>query len=242
MTLTEPEIGALIATLSRVGGLVATSPVIGDFGISVRARLVFVVAIVAAIGPIHPPVPLTDVAEISIIELAVGLLTGLTARFVMARAAIAGQLFGLSLGLGFASQYDIHAGESAGTLRSIVTSIAGLAFLAAGGLEAIVQSAAAGPAQPHQLALLGPLLLEQGAAAFGHGLALAAPVVLAALVANIALALVSRAVPAANVFSIALGAVVLVGGAALLDGAGEIIARISQDAQEAIRIMVGDAA
>ena len=41
------------------------------------------------------------------------------------RAAIAGQLFGLSLGLGFASQYDIHAGESAGTIRSIISTIAG---------------------------------------------------------------------------------------------------------------------
>ena len=36
--------------------------------------------------------------------------------------------------------------------------------------------------------------------------------------------------------------VMIIGGAALLDGAGEIIARISQDAHEAIRIMVGDAA
>ena len=42
MTLAEPEIGAFIAALARVGGLAATAPVIGDTGVPMRARLVFV--------------------------------------------------------------------------------------------------------------------------------------------------------------------------------------------------------
>ena len=42
MTLSEPEIGAFVAVLARVGGLAATTPVVGDSGVSVRARLVFV--------------------------------------------------------------------------------------------------------------------------------------------------------------------------------------------------------
>ncbi len=241
MTLTEPQIGALIATLARASGLVATAPVLGDHGIPMRARLMLVMAIVATVGLSRPEVALADLAPIAMIELAVGLVTGLAARFVIARVVIAGQLFGLSLGLGFAAQYDIHAGESAGTLRTLVTTLAGLAFLTAGGLEAIVQSAAAAPAHPAQLAVLGPMLLEQGCSAFGHGLALAAPIVLAALVGNIGLALINRAVPAANVFAISLAGVLIIGGIALLGSAGEVVGRILDHAQQAVNILVDGA-
>ena len=226
MTLTEPEIGALIATFARATGLVAAAPVIGDNAISVRARLVFVLAIVATVGSNRPPVPLADVASVAILEL----------------AAIAGQLMGLSLGLGFAAQYDLHAGESAGTLRSLVNTVAGLVFLAAGGLEAIVQSASVAPAHATDVALLGATLLEQGASAFGHGVSLAAPVILAALVGNIGFALVSRAAPAANVFSIALAGVLVLGGIALLGSACELVGRIHDYAREAIAIFTSGAA
>lgn len=240
MTLTEPEIGALFATLARATGLVAAAPVIGDTGIPVRARLVLVLAIVATVGPNRPPVPLADVPGVAMLELAVGLLTSLAARFVLARAAVAGQLFGLSLGLGFAAQYDLHAGESAGTLRALVNAVAGLVFLAAGGLEAIVQSASVAPAQGPEIPLLGALVIEQGTAAFSHGVSLAAPVILAALVGNIGLALISRAAPAANMFAIALAAVLILGGIALLGSAGELVDRLDDYARTAIQIFSGD--
>lgn len=240
MTLTEPEIGALIATLARAGGLVATAPLVGDNGVPLRVRLIFVLAIVATVGPNRPGVALADVAGVALLELAVGLITGLASRFVLQRAAVAGQLFGLSLGLGFAQQYDIHAGESAGTLRVMVMSLAGLVFLAVGGLEAIVQSAASGPAHVGHIALLGPVLLEQGVSAFGHGLALAAPIVLASLVGNIGLALVSRAAPAANVFSIALPGVLVIGGLVLLATSADLIGGLSDAARDATSILTGD--
>ena len=217
----------------------ATAPVIGDNGVPMKARLMFVLAITAVIGPNRPEIALTDVAGIAILELCVGLLTGLSARFVMSRAAIAGQLFGLTLGLGFASQFDPHAGESAGTLRMAVTTIASLVFLAAGGLEAVVTSASSSPATIGQAAFLGPALLEHGTSAFGHGLALAAPIVLAGLVGNIGLALLNRAAPAANVFSIALAAVLVLGGLALLATSGELVGGILNDANNAIDVLTG---
>lgn len=238
MTLTDPQIGALIATLGRATGLVATSPVIGDSGTPMRARLLLVLAIVGTIGPSRPEVALAEAPAVAMLELAVGLVTGLAARFVIVRAAVAGQLFGLSLGLGFASQYDLRTGESAGTLRTLVATLAGLVFLSAGGLEAIVQSAAAAPAHPVQLAALGPMVIELGTSAFGHGLALAAPIVLAALVGNVGLALVNRAVPAANVFSISLPGVLVIGGIALLASASELVERIQDYAYQATQLLV----
>jgi len=234
MTVSEPEIGALIATLARVGGLAATAPVIGDQGVAMRARLVFVLTITAAIGMTRAPVEFADLPMIAVLELAIGLITGLTARIVMARIAIAGQLMGLSLGLGFAAQYDVHAGESAGVLRTLITTIAGLAFLTAGGLQAIVRSAAASPADISQLSALGPAFVHHATAAFGHGLALAAPVLLAAFVGNVALAVMNRAAPAVNVFSIALSAVLILGGLVLLATAAQLVGGLTDTARVAV--------
>lgn len=73
----------------------------------------------------------------------------------------------------------------------------------------------------------------------GHGLALAAPIVLAALVGNIGLALISRAAPAANIFSIALAAVLIIGGLALVATSGDLIAGLTSDAREAITVLTG---
>ena len=239
MQITEPEIGAFIATLARAGGLIATAPVVGDNGVPARAKLIFVIAIASTVGPNRPGIPLGDVALVAIMELAVGLLTGLCARFVMQRAAVAGQLFGLSLGLGFASQYDIHAGESAGTIRQIIMCLSGLCFFAVGGLEAIVQSATSAPASITHVAFLGPALIEHGASAMSHGLALAAPIILAALVGNVGLALISHAAPAANIFSIALAAVLVIGGITLQATSGDLVGGLTRDARVAVTILGG---
>jgi flagellar biosynthetic protein FliR len=239
MTLSEAEIGAYIATLARVGALAATGPVIGDQGVAMRARLVFVLAVTAAIGASRAPVAFAALPLVATAELAIGLVTGLTARFVMARIAVAGQLMGLSLGLGLAAQYDVHAGESAGVMRTLTTTLAGLAFLTAGGLEAIVRSAAASPAELSQLAVLGPALIHHAASAFSHGLALAAPIVLAAFVGNIALAVMNRAAPAVNIFSIALSAVLILGGLVLLATAAHLVGGAIDTAHAAIDVLTG---
>jgi flagellar biosynthetic protein FliR len=239
MTLSEPEIAALIATLARVGGLAATAPVIGDQGVPLRARLVFVLAVTAAVGASRAPVAIDALPLVAALELAVGVITGLTARIVLSRVAIAGQVMGLSLGLGFAAQYDVHAGESAGVLRSLITTLASLAFITAGGLHEIIRSCAASPAELSQLSALGPAFVHHATAAFGHGLALAAPILLAAFIGNIALAVLNRAAPAVNVFSIALSAVLILGGLILLATAAELIAGITDAARGAIDVLAG---
>lgn len=238
MTLTHAELGAFLAAISRAGALAATAPVIGDPGVPLRVRLIAVLAIGGAVGVNRPGVPLDELPAVAVLELAVGALTGLAARFILSRAAVAGQLMGLSLGLGFASQYDVHAGESASAVRSLITAIAGLAFLAGGGLEAIVRSVAS-PVHAVQLALLGPMLMREGTAALGHGLALAAPIVLAALVGNLGLAVMNRAAPAVNVFSVALAVVLVLGGLALLATSGNLVQGVLGDVREAIVILAG---
>ena len=236
MTLTEPELGAFIVVFLRTAAVAATAPVIGDAGVPMRARLVFCVAVALALAANRTGVQFADLPVTALVELASGVITGLTARFVMARVAVAGQLLGLSLGLGFASEYDVHAGESAGVLRMLATTISGLAFLAANGLEAIVRGVAT-PASPLVLLGTGDALLREGTAAFGHGLALAAPIVLAALVGNVGLAVMNRAAPAVNVFAVALSAILVLGGVLMLATASSFVLGLSDVARESVRVL-----
>jgi len=235
MTLDPATLGAFLATLTRATALTATAPVIGEGGVPMRAKVIFVLVVTGAITANRPGVPLDALSLTMALELCVGLVTGLTARFIMARAAVAGQLMGLSLGFGFASQYDVHAGESAITVRTLLTTISALAFLAIGGLEAIVRGVAA-PAHVLDLAALGPQLIREGTAAMGHGLTLAAPVVLAALVGNIGLAVMNRAAPAINIFSIALSVVLIGGGMILLGASGGLVGGVIGHAQDAAAV------
>jgi flagellar biosynthesis protein FliR len=239
MTLAEPELGAFIAVFVRTSALVATAPVIGDAGVSVRAKLVLVVAVSIAIAANREPIAFAELPATAVLELAVGLVTGLAARFIVARVAIAGQLMGLSLGLGFASEYDVHAGESAGVIRTLASTLTAIAFVSVGGFEAIVRSVASGPAHVTHLVALGPLLLDHAASAFGHGLMLAAPIVLASLVGNLGLAVINRAAPAVNVFSISLAAVLILGGLVLLATAASFAAGASDSARDAIAQLLG---
>lgn len=236
MTLTEPELGAFIVVFLRTAAVAATAPVIGDAGVPMRARLVFCVAVALALAANRTGVQFADLPVTALVELASGVITGLTARFVTARVAVAGQLLGLSLGLGFASEYDVHAGESAGVLRMLATTISGLAFLAANGLEAIVRGVAT-PASPLVLLGTGDALLREGTAAFGHGLALAAPIVLAALVGNVGLAVMNRAAPAVNVFAVALSAILVLGGVLMLATASSFVLGLSDVARESVRVL-----
>ncbi len=223
MHVSPAELGAFLVALMRVGALAFTAPVIGDSGVPVRARLVFCVAVAIALAANRPPVELDDLPAQAFLELGSGLITGLTARFVMLRIATAGQLMGMSLGLGFASEYDVHAGENAGILRTLCSTLGSLAFIAAHGLEAIVRSVTV-PASAFNLLGGSSELIRQGCASFGYGLSLAAPIMLAALIGNLGLAVMNRAAPAMNVFSIALSAVLLVGVALLIGSAGGFVA------------------
>lgn len=234
--MTEAMILAFALALARVGGLAFTAPLIGDASTSRRVRLVVVVAIAALLTPLRLGAPpLADLPPVLALELGAGLATGLCARFVMARVETAGHLMGLSLGLGFAAQYDPSNGSTGSSTSVLASTIGGLAFLAAGGLEALVV-AAAGPSDvpPAALAARGQELLALGAGTLRAGLVLAGPLVAAALVTNVGLALMNRAAPAINIFSINMVGVLLVGLLVLVAVGPQFVSGVMETARAAV--------
>ena len=229
-----------VACLARAGGLAFTAPLLGDKGTSSRVRLVFVVAVAAVLTGRQGAATVDPAALLATVplELGAGVLTGITARLILDRVATGAQLIGVHAGLGFAQAYDPSVGESASAFRGLIAAIAGIAFLAADGLEALVRALAT-PVGPAVIAdgLSGAVTaaLSVSAAAIG----VAAPVLLAATVVNVGLALVNRAVPAVNVFSVSLPVVLLVAGIALLATASTTAGAIDHAAHDAVATLIG---
>lgn len=214
--------GPFVAALARAGGFAFSAPLLGDATTPVRARLVFSVAVASAVAAAAPAQPLADALLVFPLELAVGLLAGASARLILDRVAAGAQLIGLHLGLGFAAEYDFRANESASAARALIAALAGLAFLAAGGLEAGVRCVATPLAATDASQLVSVVGLATSV--MSHALAFAAPALIAATVLNLGLAVMNRAAPALNVFSISL-TVVLIGGGLVLIATAPTLAR-----------------
>lgn len=236
----DASVAGFVGGLARASALAFTAPLLGDRGTSSRVRLVFAVAVAAVLAGRHQPGEPADAMALAAVplEAGAGALAGVTARLVLDRAATGGQLIGVHAGLGFAQAYDPSAGESATSVRALVATIAGLAFLAADGLEALVRAAAVPVTSltlEHGLTGAATAALAVMAAAIG----VAAPVLLAATVVNLGLAFVNRAAPAVNVFSVSLPVVLLVAGAALLATAPLTAGAIDRVADAAVAGLVG---
>lgn len=205
-----------LATFARAAAFLFAAPLTGEPSVAPRVRVGVAAALAFVLAPARPALAEDDLATILVAELLLGLLAGFSARLVLAGVEAGGELVGLSLGLGFAESYDPRLGEAAQPTRRLAATLGAFAFLGAGGLEAGVRVIAGPWIGPAELALgLGPLL-ARGGDVFVAALRLAAPALLAATIANVALALASRAAPALNAFSVLLAAVLLfVGGVVL---------------------------
>jgi flagellar biosynthetic protein FliR len=145
-----------------------------------------------------------------------GAALGLAVRMVLALAEMAGELAGMSMGLSFmqiADPLTREVGDGASRLLGIFGL---LLFLAIDGHHALVlglgeslAEAPLGTVLPRAtcVATLVPLLSSTIAAATR----IAAPVVVALLLTNAALALLARAAPQLNIFTLSFGITVIVG-------------------------------
>jgi flagellar biosynthesis protein FliR len=224
--------------LARSSGLCASAPVLSDEGVPVRARVGLALALTVALAPLRSATPIDSVlglVEPLLLELALGLAIGITARLVLVPAEIAGQIAGVSLGLSFAAQYDLDRGEG-DVVRPLAKTMAATAFIVAGGLDAIVRAAAT-PASTDALITTARLAMELTANALSLGLSLAAPIIIAAVVGNLVIALLHRAATAIHLFSVGLVAILLIGGLALLVTAPLFGAQIQHLAERAIGII-----
>lgn len=231
--LLPASLGGFLVCFVRAAALLQSAPLTGDRTVPPKVRAGAAVMLALALAPARGEVPLSQLPLVLPLELLLGLLCGFSARLVLAGVEAGGQLLGLQLELGFAGTFDPSMGEESLPTRKLAHALGGLAFLCTDGLEALVWALSARPARALTLAAAAHGLLDGGTVVMAAALRLCAPVMVAALVANLAAALASRAAPALNVFSAAIALVLIVGAITLVSTSPAFVRELLAQARAA---------
>ncbi len=213
--------GAVLVA-ARVGGAVMLLPGLGEPEVPPTVRLCLLLALVALLmPPLSPGLPalpagVPELARLVATESLVGVFLGFLARAVMLAMAQAGQAAALMVGLSSPLQTDaVFGGQATATGR--LFGLLAAALVLDTGLYALPLGALA-----ESYSVLPPgegLPLDRGAeavvgavaASFGLALRLAAPLVLGAVLGQVALGLVARLAPNLQVFAVAGAGQILAG-------------------------------
>lgn len=242
-------IAALIFPLTRILGFIATAPLWSTAGIPRRVRLVLGIAIALALAPALPPMPqiapgsLTGLALMAT-QMLLGIAMGFAARVVFAAIDVAGELIGFQMGLSFATFYDPLSSSQTPVITEFVNLIALLLFLSLNGhLLYVATLAQSFQAIPVAIGLPGNgswlNIAELGAKIFSAGLLLSLPVVVALMIANLALAVLTRAAPQLNIFALGFPITLTGGFVALAASLNYLSAPLQALYETALSAMLG---
>jgi flagellar biosynthetic protein FliR len=220
----------------RVGAVVMLIPGIGEAFVPPRIRLGLALLLALCLGPIAAPtLPLIpssvgDLGGQVLKELLIGLMLGALLRFFLAALSVAGEVIALQTTLAFAQTANPIQAQPGGAIASFL-SLLGLVLLFATDshhlfIAAIARSYSLFAPASHVLARDAATVAVQAASAtFSLGVQLSAPLLVFALVFNVALGLVGRVMPQFQVFFAAAPLTLLLGLSifALSLGAGMLI-------------------
>ena len=216
MITLEATAAGFLACFARCAAWTETAPVISDPIVPRRVRIAIAGAVALSLAPLRSELTYSDLLKTLPLDIIAGAILGGATRLFLLAAEMGGQLIGIQLGLGFAGTFDPVAREAALPTRRLAFALAGLSFVLVGGLQTSVFALALPIATPEifDAPLLG--LIEQSDRILETGVRLAAPILVAGFVANITMAIASKAAPALNVFSVMLALFLVVGGLVLL--------------------------
>jgi flagellar biosynthetic protein FliR len=219
---TGQQVYAAGMIFARVGAMVMLLPGIGEQVVPPRIRLSFAILLAmiltpiaaAAIGPL-PTDGFTLLGRI-IHETLIGLMFGAILRMFLTSLAVAGEVVSIQTTLSFSQTANPMQAQPSESLSTFL-ALMGATLVFATGLhrqffEAMVSSYQLfPPGKPFPTNDATALAIQTIGKSFGLGLQLAAPVIVFALVFNIATGLVARVMPQFQVFFVASPLSVLLG-------------------------------
>jgi len=210
---------------ARVSGLMVYCPFLGDAGIPAPLKAALAVLITGLLYPLHGPLQLSlnswQWVSVGLSEVMIGLVLGLTANFLMEAPLLAGQILGVQMGYSLATLFDPQTQADTPVLAEFHRLAALLIFLQLDVhhwlLRAVVNSFSylpAGSAPTSFAAVSG--LLHGASGIFLAGVQIAAPALVATMVADVALGFLGKASPQLPVLFIGLAVKNLLGLAMLI--------------------------
>lgn len=221
-------IAMLIYPMARILGFIGMAPIWNSAGISRRVRLMLGIALTLGIMPILPAmpnIPPGSGAGLWILsqQALIGMAMGFAARVIFSSVDLAGSYISMQMGLGFATLYDPQNTAQTPVLSSFIGLLTLLVFLSLNGhliyASVLVRSF---EVIPVGLQVLSPdswlNMARLGSHIFSFGLLLALPILIALLITNLTLGVLTRAAPQLNVFSIGFPITLSVGLLSMLAG------------------------
>ena len=196
----------------RVGAMFMAAPVFSVRQVPIRVRVLLAVLVTILLQPLIPPAPVVDPlgAEglmVAVQQIGIGALMGFIVQLAFNALIFGGQAMAYSMGLGFAHMMDPANGVQVPVVSQYWLILAMLAFLLSNGhlvlLGGVAESFKILPVATDGLTRAGLWgLVAWSSQLFVGGLVMALPVVIALLLVNIGLGVVSRAAPQLNIFAI----------------------------------------
>jgi flagellar biosynthetic protein FliR len=215
------EVLGFLLVLSRVGGLFVLAPVFSAAMIPMRIKLTLAMGISLALMPIavHGQTVPMDVGDFSLLllkEIGVGLVFAFPMALVGAAVQAGASVLDTLVGFSFSSILDPVNNQQTAILGQFYTLFAVMVLLMSGGDHIMIEGLGASyralpiTAYPHIGALTAGAL-GAFAQVWTIGLEIAAPALVALVITDAAIGLISRAVPQMNVFVVGMPAKILVG-------------------------------
>ena len=220
----------------RVSGFVLTAPAASKTVVPGRVKIVLTLALAFLLAPlVEVPAGLSIFSAAgmlaAVLELLIGVSIGMVVQLAFEALIFAGQSISLTMGLGFATLVDPQRGAQVPVLGQMFMIFGTLIYLSINGhlmlIGALAESFHTLPIGAHvgQDFLMSVVLW--GARVFDTGLLIALPAVIALVIVNLALGVVTRAAPQLNLFGIGFTIALLSGFFVLLSGLDGIMSGIS---------------
>jgi len=229
-------VGRLWWPALRVGGFVLTAPIASEATVPRLVKIVLTLALAFLLAPlVQEPAGLSIFTPAGMLaaltEVLIGVAIGMVVQVAFEALVFSGQTISLTMGLGFATLVDPQRGAQTPVLGQMFMIFGTLTYLAMNGhlmlLAALAESFHSlpiGSAPVDRHFLLSVVLW--GARVFDTGMLIALPAVIALVIVNLALGVVTRAAPQLNLFGIGFTITLLSGFFVLIAGLDGIMAGI----------------
>jgi flagellar biosynthetic protein FliR len=241
ITLNVADISAWVSRMwwpaLRVSGFVLTAPATSETSVPGLVKIVLTLALAFVLAPlVQIPTGLSifsaDGMLSAVLELLIGVTIGLSVQVAFEALNFAGQSISLTMGLGFATLVDPQHGAQTPVLGQMFMIFGTLLYLAMDGhlilINALAESFKHLPIGAGHFGHDFPLMVVLwGARVFDTGLLIALPLVIALVIVNAGLGVVTRAAPQLNLFGIGFTITLMSGFFVLLVGLDGILSAIS---------------
>jgi flagellar biosynthetic protein FliR len=230
----------------RIGGFIAAAPLTTSNSVPPRVKLALSIALVVLVAPLAAtPATLSIFSSAGFLaaiqELLIGVAIGMVVQVAFEALTLAGQTVAMTMGLGFATMVDPERGASTTVVGQMFMIFATLVYMAVNGhLVLLATLADSFRAVPIGAAPVGQDFLMSvalwGGQVFEAGLSIALPAVVALVIVNFAMGVVTRAAPQLNLFGVGFPITMLAGFFVLVVGMDGILGGVQILVQHALGV------